>query len=122
MTSIYPNIRSVAPLEKPVPGVWYPYGNGHRVIFDLDGAFRVWDNYQWQHLGELLYVRVEQQLHKARGDKDGDLLAAVGWSHVTVGKIVGMVLEALDVEEIVAAITDAAVLVNLMMSACDSLT
>jgi hypothetical protein len=116
-SSIYPNIRQ----GNPTPGVWYPYGSSHRVIFEVDGTFRVWDSGQWYHLGDRLFSRVQAWIHAARNAPEGDLMVACGWDHVTPGKLTGMIMDACSTSEVVHAITDDACLVPWMVAACEAL-
>ncbi len=102
-------------------GVWLPYGEGHRILFRPDGSCNVWDNYRFQEYGEGLFQRVETHFLRARNQPDGDLMAAAGWDAIAPGKIVGMLLEALDVAEANAAYLDDSVLVPLIVAACDAL-
>jgi hypothetical protein len=102
--------------------VWLPYGDGHRIIFRADGSCNVWDNYRFQQYGEWLFQRVEAHFQAARNQPDGDLMAAAGWDSISPGKIVGMLLEALDVAEANAAYLDDRVLVPLLVAACEAIS
>ncbi len=102
-------------------GVWLPYGDGHRILFREDGSCNVWDNYRFQQYGEGLFQRVEAHFQHVRTQPEGDLLALTGWAAITPGKIVGMLLEALDVADANAAYLDDRVLVPLLVAACEAL-
>lgn len=105
----------------PVVGVWLPYGDNHRIIFRADGSCNVWDNFRFQQYGELLFLRVEALFNSVRFHPEGDLLALVGWGSISPAKIVGMLLEALDVSDATSAYLDDSVLVPLIISAFDAI-
>lgn len=102
-------------------GVWLPYGDGHRILFRADGSCNVWDNYRFQQYGDLLFRKVEAHFQSVRCLPEGDLLALVGWDAISPAKIVGMLLEALDVADTNAACLDDSVLVPLIVAACETL-